>query len=166
VRRIVDAAVAAGCAPVVVVVGETRERIADALRGTLVELVDNVAWQRGMGTSIKRGVEHLREAHPATTSVVLLACDQPFVDGSVVAALITEHETSSKPIVASRYADTLGIPALFDRTMFDALLALHDERGAKPLIEANLEGVAAIEFNAGAIDIDTPADVDALKSND
>ena len=166
VRRIVDAAVAAGCAPVVVVVGETRERIADALRGTLVELVDNAAWQRGMGTSIKRGVEHLREAHPTTASVVLLACDQPFVDGSVVAALITEHETSSKPIVASRYADTLGIPALFDRTMFDALLGLHDERGAKPLIEANLERVAAIEFNAGAIDIDTPADVDALKSND
>jgi molybdenum cofactor cytidylyltransferase len=92
----------------------------------------------------------------------LLACDQPFVDARTISALMTMREDSGKPIVASRYANTLGVPALFDRSCFAALLALPDDSGAKMLIESRGRDVAAIEFEQGAIDIDTPADFERL----
>jgi len=72
------------------------------------------------------------------------------------------REDSGKPIVASRYARTLGVPALFDRTCFEALLALPDESGAKTLIDSRAGDVAEIEFEHGAIDIDTPADLERV----
>ena len=194
VRRIVDAARAARCGPVAVVVGELRDRIAIELRGTAAELVVNDDWQLGMGTSIRRGLEHLMRTQPDLASVIVLACDQPFVDGAVIRALIDERETSGRRIVASLYeapplvmsteAETSlkedagrdssasvgmtkgGVPALFDRVCFSALLSLPDDSGAKRLVEADLTRVAWIAFPEGAIDIDTPADLDRLWSND
>jgi molybdenum cofactor cytidylyltransferase len=193
VRRIVNAASAAGCARIAVVVGATRDRIAAELRGTAAEIVDNDEWQRGLGTSIRRGVEYLVSAQPDLEAVMLLVCDQPFVDRAIIHALIDERDRSGKPIVASSYdaaspnivmsteVETSlkeisgrdsstsvgmtkegGVPALFDRVCFEALLRLPDDSGAKPLIEADLTRVAWIAFPEGAIDIDTPADLARL----
>ena len=162
VRRMVNAASAAGCTHVTVVVGETRDRVAAELRGTAAEIVANEHWQNGLGTSIKRGLAHLVRARPEIENVVLLACDQPFVDRAVVHALIKAGEASGKEIVASSYAGTLGVPALFDRVCFEALLSLPDDTGAKSLLTADESRVARVEFPEGALDIDTPADLDRL----
>jgi molybdenum cofactor cytidylyltransferase len=160
VRRTVNAANAGGCACVVAVLGGRRDRIAAELRDTSVEIVENDAWQRGLGTSIKCGVAHLVRTHLELDSVILLACDQPLVGQEVIRALIKHRGESEKEIIASKYAGTVGIPALFARSCFNALLDLPDASGAKPLIEADLGRVALLEFPAGAIDIDTPADLE------
>jgi molybdenum cofactor cytidylyltransferase len=86
------------------------------------------------------------------------------VEANIVAALIAEQGKTAKPIVASSYANTLGIPALFDRSCFEALLALPDYSGANLLIEACPDDVASVAFEQGAIDIDTPADFQRLAS--
>jgi molybdenum cofactor cytidylyltransferase len=82
-----------------------------------------------------------------------------------VSQLIAALAETGKPIVASSYADTLGVPALFDRSCFDDLLALPDDSGAKSLIAARPNDIAAIPFEKGAIDIDTPEDWKRLKEN-
>ena len=202
VRRIVHAASAAGCGPLVVVVGELRDRIATELEDTAAEMVENNEWQRGLGSSIKRGLEHLMRTQPNVESVIVLVCDQPCVDRAVIRALIDERERSGKPIVASSYerprppsvmsteVETSlkedaerdsstsvgmtgtagmtkgGVPALFHRDCFNALLSLPDDSGAKRLIDADPTRVAWIAFPEGAFDIDTPADVERLRSND
>ena len=158
VRRAARSAIGAGCARVSVVTGEARERIENELRGTSAVIVENPEWQRGLGTSIRCGLRQLVSAHPELDAVVLLACDQPFVDANVIQSLIAQREKSRKPIVACSYAGTLGVPALFDRAFFEALLALADDSGAKALIEAHPANVAQIGFEKGAIDIDTPGD--------
>jgi CTP:molybdopterin cytidylyltransferase MocA len=94
----------------------------------------------------------------------VLASDQPFVDAQTISALTAMWTDSGKPIVASRYANTLGIPALFDRSCFEELLELPDDSGAKALIGSRPDDVASIEFEQGAIDIDTPADFERLTS--
>jgi molybdenum cofactor cytidylyltransferase len=81
----------------------------------------------------------------------------------IISNLIAAHEKSGKPIVASSYSGTLGIPAFFDRSCFETLLALPDNSGAKALITARPDDVAAVLFEAGAIDIDTPADFEQLR---
>jgi molybdenum cofactor cytidylyltransferase len=90
---------------------------------------------------------------------VLLACDQPKLDASIVRALIRTHEETGRPIVGSRYAETLGIPTLFSRDCFEELLRLPDDRGAKGLIAMDPNRVAQIEFGNGEVDIDTPKDL-------
>jgi molybdenum cofactor cytidylyltransferase len=159
VRRAVRVATEAGCSPVVVVVGESGPAIREELRETSVVVVENPKWQRGLGTSIRTGVDYLTDS---TDAVVLLTCDQPLLDSTIVADLVAQHERTGKPIVASRYANTLGVPALFDRSCFDDLLALPDESGAKSLIAARPNDIASIAFEDGAIDIDTREDFQRL----
>jgi molybdenum cofactor cytidylyltransferase len=179
VGRAVRAAAEAGCEPILVVVGENSEAIKLALdiRESRISsfsglervprppppprpaIIENGEWRRGVGTSIRRGLEQLPNNVEA---VVLLACDQPYLDASIVSQLIAAQIETGKPIVASSYADTLGVPALFDRSCFDDLLALPDDSGAKSLMAARPNDIAAIPFEKGAIDIDTPADFQRL----
>jgi molybdenum cofactor cytidylyltransferase len=161
VRRVVRSAIEAGSVNVIVVAGEARDRIETELCGTPAVIVENADWQRGLGTSIRCGLFYLRSLQPESDAVVLLVCDQPFVDASVIQSLITEWENSRKPIVACRYAGTLGVPALFDRSCFEEILSLPDETGAKALLQARSADVAQIEFVKGAIDIDTRADFES-----
>ena len=159
VRRAFRAAAEAGCNPVVVVVGENSEAIRAELKSTSAVVVENPQWQRGLGTSIRRGLETIADRVDAAA---LLTCDQPLVDAKVIISLLSTRETTGKPIVASRYAGTLGVPALFGRSCFQSLLALPDNSGAKSLIEERAPEVASIEFEEGTVDIDTPEDFKRL----
>jgi molybdenum cofactor cytidylyltransferase len=161
--RAIEAATTAGCFPVVVVLGAHVEKIVSESCAAGVEVITNENWRRGIGTSIRSGMRHLIDSQPSLEAAVLLACDQPRVNAGTIAALMAKWDNSNKPIVASRYANTLGIPALFDRSCFESLTALPDDSGAKALIESNRNGVAEIEFSDGAIDIDTPADLKRLR---
>ena len=67
-------------------------------------------------------------------------------------------------MVASTYAGTLGVPALFHRSVFDSILKIDDEHGAKKVIESNESLIETVDFPGGAIDIDTPEDLVRLKS--
>jgi len=164
VRRAVRGASEAAITCVAVVVGASGAAIKNELRDTSAAIVPNPDWQRGLGTSIRCGLRYLLAAVSDLDAVVIVACDQPFVESGTIAALIAEQEKSGKPMVASRYAKTLGIPALFDRSCFAELLALPDDSGAKVLIESRAGDVAEISFEQGAIDIDTPADFEYLTS--
>jgi molybdenum cofactor cytidylyltransferase len=157
-RRAVRNAIEAGCARVAVVAGDLRARIETELRETPAVILENPEWQRGLGTSIRCGLLHLRSLRPEPDAAVLLACDQPFVDASVIKSLVTEWENSRKSMVACSYAGTLGIPALFDRSRFEEIVSLPDDSGAKALLQSRAADVAQIDFEKGAIDIDTPGD--------
>ena len=154
----------ANLALVAVVAGEEVHAIEEELRDSSAIVVPNPAWERGLGTSIRCGLERLRVLDPELEAIVIIACDQPFVEADTIAALLAEREKSGKAIVASSYANTLGIPALFDRSCFEALLALPDDSGAKALVESRRDDVAQIKFEQGAIDIDTPADFERLRN--
>jgi molybdenum cofactor cytidylyltransferase len=181
VRRMVDAASHAGCRPILVVVGnskripqvhaprslrgETKQHemeLADAISCELKEtgatIVANPNWKFGIGTSIRAGVQHLMDTAPGVEATVLLTCDQPYVDRTVIDGLITLRQKTRKPIVAASYAGTLGVPALFDRSRLPQLLNLDDSVGAKSIILSNRDRVAEFPFPEGEIDIDTVED--------
>jgi molybdenum cofactor cytidylyltransferase len=95
-------------------------------------------------------------------AVLLLVCDQPFVDARVIKELIALREKTGKPIVASSYGETLGVPALFGHCCFHELLAIDDTSGAKAVILRNRERVIEVRFPEGKIDIDTAEDYKRL----
>jgi molybdenum cofactor cytidylyltransferase len=154
VRRVVEAAIKAGCSPIAVVLGEKRREIAAALRGLSVVIVPNESWQRGIGSSIRAGVKALKTCD----ALVILVCDQPHVTADLIRALMHRHEETNRPIIASAYLRTLGVPALFARDCFEKLLSLGDKQGAKSIILTQPDDVARVAFPNGAIDIDTPDD--------
>jgi len=173
----VDAAIEAGCRPVLVVLGNNKrtapgsaraaareheielvEAISSELNKTGAMIVANPNWKGGIGTSIRAGVQHLIEIAPGVEATVLLACDQPLVDRAVIDGLITLHHETRKTIVAASYAGTLGVPALFDRNRLPDLLGLDDSAGAKSIIFSNRDQVAQLAFPQGEIDIDTAED--------
>jgi molybdenum cofactor cytidylyltransferase len=162
VRRMAIAALEAGCAPVVVVVGNRSEQVASALEDLPLTIVPNDLWEYGIGGSICAGIEALREGHAA----VLLACDQPSVDREVIVRLIAVHNQTGLPIVASAYDGTLGIPALFAHQFYPALTSLLGDQGAKSIIARHRDQVAAVPFAAGAIDIDVPDDLRHLEPDE
>jgi molybdenum cofactor cytidylyltransferase len=158
VRHIVAATVEAGCAPVVVVVGEDAAQITLELNGLAASIAMHPQWSIGLGSSIGVGVKHVIDSAAEPDAAILLACDQPFVSAATLRQLIQLRLTSGKPIVASAYAATLGIPALFDRSCFPDLLQLKGDSGAKGIILSRQHDVAPFYFPAAAIDIDTAAD--------
>lgn len=164
VRRIVDIAGEAGCSPTVVVIGSDKDKVARELEQTSAVVIENANWNDGMGTSIRCGVQRLIDIAPKVEAMVLLVCDQPFVDSDIIQQLITLAQKTKKAIVASRYAETLGVPALFNRSCAEELLSLDDANGAKPIILSNPDRVSEFSFPEGRIDIDTAADHESLRS--
>ncbi len=154
VRTIIDATREAGCSPVVAVIGSDGEKIHRELGHANVIEIRNTNWQRGIGSSIRGGVQALTDHAPDVEAILLLVCDQPAVNGHFIGRLIALREATNKDIVASGYADTVGVPALFNRSLFKELLSLGDEGGAKSIILRNPERVARLAFPEGATDID------------
>jgi molybdenum cofactor cytidylyltransferase len=162
IRRIVDAACEAGCSPVVVVIGSEDGKLQRELDGTGAVTAQNKQWQRGIGSSIRCGIEGLMRISPDVEASVLVVCDQPAVDAHVIQRLIALRETTGKSIVASSYADTLGVPALFTCSVFGELLSLGDTAGAKSIVLRDPERVASFPFPEGQTDIDTWEDWEKL----
>jgi molybdenum cofactor cytidylyltransferase len=86
---------------------------------------------------------------PDLDAAVPVTCDQPFVNAAVFTQLMQLRLVTGKPIIASVYATTLGIPALFDRSCFPDLLRLNGDSGAKGIILARPHDVASFDFPAG-----------------
>jgi len=152
-RRICRTALTA-CKPVRVVLGSGAEAMAATLAGLPVETVLNEAWEEGMGTSIRAGVQAL----PAAASgVLLLLCDQPEVDAALLAELGRRHRAESDAVIACAYGGVQGTPALFPARCFPALEALGGDQGARGLLRGAT--VVAVPFPGGVKDVDRPEDL-------
>lgn len=158
IRRAVRVALEAGCSPVVVVCGAAREGVEAELGGLAAAVCYHAGWQRGMGSSVRAGMAHTLSLAPKLEALMLMVCDQPFVTAEVLRELIAARERSGKRAAACGYADTVGVPALFDSTLFPLLAAVPDTHGARRVLSALADEVARVPFPRGEIDIDTPAD--------
>jgi molybdenum cofactor cytidylyltransferase len=127
-------------------------------------IIDNSMWLTGMASSVKMGMAAVWMNNKNVDAVLLLVCDQPFLTVEVLNRIIDQYQAQSPKIVACQYAGQVGVPALFDRTMFDALLTLTGDKGAKPVLMSHLEDTHLVDFEDGIIDLDTIADYERLRA--
>jgi molybdenum cofactor cytidylyltransferase len=160
--RMVEAALASEAWPVIVVLGANAEQIRPILARLPVLAVDNAAWAEGMASSIRTGIATLQQFSRAIDAALLALCDQPAFSADVIARLVAEHQRSRRGIVAARYGNRQGAPALFAHEHFAALAALTGEEGARSLLSGDPSQVAAVDLPELAFDLDTPADLAAL----
>jgi len=162
VRRAAQTAVEAGCGPVAVVVGAAAAQIRPELAGLDVRVVENRQAAKGLSTSIRAGLDAVCET-VEPDAVLFMTCDQPLLTGEILGKIVAAFATAIRPqAVACEYAGTVGVPALFDRSLFGELRALEGDQGAKRILQRHLERCARIPFEPGSLDIDTPEDAGKL----
>lgn len=161
--RSINAAIHSGTQKIVVVLGANEKAHRDLIADQTVEIVFNDRWETGMGSSIKAGLLALLELDSSLEGIVVLVCDQPLLTADHIRQLIAKHAETSKPIVASGYADTSGVPVFFHKAYFGQLMELKDGQGAKKVIQENSGDVTLQPFPQGEIDLDTPEDYDRFQ---
>jgi molybdenum cofactor cytidylyltransferase len=165
-RRAALAALGAGCRPVIVVTGAHSELSRRELDGLDVREVLNTHWETGMASSIRAGVEGLVSADADVDAAVLLLCDQPHVTADVISSLLAAHRATGRPVVASTYGGSVGVPALFSRALFAELARLEGVAGAKEVIKRFASEAHFLPFRGGEVDVDTPDDFSRLTAKD
>lgn len=163
IQKSVDEAKKSQANCLVVVLGANADLIQTGFDSSSTPFIVNPDWQQGMSSSMQVGLRFLMEREKIE-QVILMLSDQPFVDTSFLNQLIKAKATSGKGIVAAAYSDTLGVPALFDRSYFEELLQLTGSEGAKRVIVNHQAAVHAIDFPLGAVDLDTEEDVSQFLS--
>jgi molybdenum cofactor cytidylyltransferase len=156
IRHAAETAIAAGFDPVMVVLGSQVEPIRAALDGLDVVIVENTEWEEGIGSSIRAGISGAEIM--GCDGAILALADQPRVTPEILKRLVEEHEETGRPIIASEYADTVGVPAFFSREYFPKLKGLLPTEGCKAVILANLDQSIRISCPEAETDIDTPGD--------
>ena len=154
-RRAAETLLAAGCRPVVVVLGGSVERLTPELAGLDVSTVVNAGWERGMGSSLRVALAALSPG-PEIEAVLLTLCDQPLIKPETLECLLAAwRDAPGRSIAAAEYDGTLGVPAIFGREHFTELATLPDAAGAKPILQRHAAQVVAVSMPEATIDIDT-----------
>jgi molybdenum cofactor cytidylyltransferase len=156
VRLAAETACLCNCAPVIAVLGAREREIRVVLQDLPLEIVVNESWFEGMGTSIKTGLHALGSR--AVCGVILALADQPFITAEFLHGLAEQHARTEKPIVASRYSGTIGVPAFLSRELFPKLHALEPHQGCKSILLDCSHEAVLMDCPEAAIDIDSPAD--------
>lgn len=159
VHRAARRALAAGLAPVVVVLGHESDRVRAALAGLPVECAVNPEFTGPTSKSMHAGLGRLG---PDVDAVVVMLGDMVFVTETMLAGLRAAARDSGAALVVSRYGDVTAPPLLFRRTLFGELLAWMGEGCGKAVVEAHRHEAVYVERPAAVLtDLDTPQDFEA-----
>ena len=144
--------------PVILVLGANKKLIEDHTDTKGVIVIENDNWKSGIASSITVALSALYNTFPDTDYIILMVCDQPFADSTILNKLLLKQKETGKSIVACKYEGTKGTPALFHRSLFHELAALKGDSGAKVILTKYENESAYVSFEAGGIDIDTVED--------
>lgn len=149
---------AAGLDPVVVVLGAAADRVRAEADLDGVEVVDNPAWESGMGSSLRTGLAALTDRAPA--AIVALA-DQPGIGVTAVRRLVGAWAAGARVAVAT-YGGERRNPVLLHAAVWDAVAsAATGDEGARPFLRAHPELVVPVGCDGTGYpdDVDTPEDL-------
>jgi molybdenum cofactor cytidylyltransferase len=162
VRRAVRAAVGAGVAQIVVVLGHEEPRLRAELEGLPCTPVMNPDHAEGAGTSVRTGVRHVAAG---TDAIVVVLADMPFVTAEMIATLVRRYRETGAPLVASHYGEVQAPPTLYDRALFEELLQIPGERCAKQVVRRHESEAVVVAWPESALrDIDVPADYEGARA--
>jgi len=157
-QHTIDIAFESEIGPIIVVLGSGIEQISAKLKTNSLTIIKNPNWESGMASSVVCGLNAMNNLYPDTEAVILMVCDQPFVNAKLLKDLIKKQKESGSSIVASSYENIYGTPALFHKEHFSELSLLNGDSGARSLIKKYAESINTIPFDQGSIDIDTIED--------
>jgi molybdenum cofactor cytidylyltransferase len=160
VRHVLDTAIEAGLDPIVAVTrGDER---APGLDLHPARVVVNPHPDDGLSGSVRLGLAAL-DADPGIDRAVILLGDQPRIRASTIRALV-EASTAEQPLTVARYSeDGAPNPIVAHREAWRLADDLAGDRGFGPILERHPELVRHVPVEGINPDVDTPADLLALR---
>lgn len=155
VRHVVEAALKSAASDIVVVTGNGRDQVREALQGLPVIFCDNYDYSKGLSTSLISGLNSLPE--DCDGALVLLG-DMPAVDAHLLDRLIAAFAPAEgRAVIVPVHDGRRGNPVLWARQFFPEIRMLSGDAGARALLAPHAALVCEIEAGSDAplTDIDT-----------
>lgn len=162
-QHTISEAVNSVCNPIVLVLGANLNLIMPQVLGNPIHIVENKEWEEGMASSLRTGLEKMLFLNKNIRAVIILLCDQPFINSEQINKLVEARQITHRTIIISEYEHAEGVPVLFNREHFNELRNLKGKEGAKKLLKLHKNCIYKIPFPQGIIDIDTPEDYEKMK---
>ncbi|QSB17357.1 nucleotidyltransferase family protein [Natronosporangium hydrolyticum] len=160
VERALRTMQAAGCAPLVVVLGAAADQVQAEAELSDATVVVNKAWSTGMASSLRVGLQTVADA--GAESVILVPVDMPGITPEAVQ--LVGAEPSAEALVCGTYEGRRSYPVLLGRAHFAGVETLASaDVGVRPYLlarAAQLVDVACDQVATGE-DIDTPDEASA-----
>lgn len=143
---------------IVVVLGSEAKAVRARADLSGADVVVAPDWEEGIAASLRAGVDALTDADAA----VITLADQPLVTPQAIAAVLDRLDGPA-PAVRATYGGVPGHPVAIKRELFADVARLRGDHGARDLLE--MHGVVGVECGhlARNDDVDTPADLEALR---
>jgi xanthine/CO dehydrogenase XdhC/CoxF family maturation factor/CTP:molybdopterin cytidylyltransferase MocA len=139
-----------------IVLGNRANKIQREVDSVGGETIHNKNWKNGISSSLRAGVDALPKD---CTGVMIVFCDQALITHEHLMGLIELWNKDQSKIIASTYADTTGVPAIFPNKYFSEILSLRGDNGAKSIIEKYSSEVSTVDLPEAECDIDTQTDL-------
>jgi molybdenum cofactor cytidylyltransferase len=164
---VLNAALESELNQVVLVLGHDHQNILQALETRTtqerLQVVINHRYLEGQSRSLQAGLLKIRQTFPA---VMFLLGDQPMLDSNTIDHILDRFRYSQKDICVPICKGKRGNPTIFNRALYDQLMAIEGDIGARDIIRANPERVLYIELDDPLcfFDIDSQKDFENLQS--
>lgn len=138
----------------VVVLGSRNKGMKNLLQGRKVKVVVNPYSNRGMSTSIRRGIQAI---HPSCRGILIGLGDQPFLKTRTINVLIHAFDQGKGRIIIPSFRGRRGHPVIFHRRYKKELLNLEGDVGGRSVIEWHPEDVRVVPVRSIGVvrDVDT-----------
>ena len=135
-----------------VVVGHEKSKIINLINSPNIKIVNNIDYQKGIGTSISCAMRHLEDY---IQGVMIIPADMPFISKVDLRNLENKFiELNSTKVVFPKHESNLGNPVILPKSYFDILKNLSADEGAR----SKIKNKDYVTVNAGigtTLDIDT-----------
>lgn len=161
IDRICKSVEAADFNPILVVIGFEKNSVRFALKDRNVEFIHNEEWQRGMSTSIKKGISSL--PRDVSGSLIVLG-DMPFISTLTFLRLKSVFEEyNGKKIIYPTYHSHQANPVLFPKKYFDEILSISGDRGCKSILERHKKDSITFPVTSDEVILDCDTKEDYLR---
>jgi molybdenum cofactor cytidylyltransferase len=161
-QHAIDTALHAEIKNIIVILGAEKDNILKQLNTVGITTIYNDQWQEGMASSIRKGISSSLSLFSETDGIMFMVCDQPFVNAELLKSILNIQKMNGNPIVACRYGEVTGTPALFHKSLFTELMDLKGDTGARKILANHRGNLGLVNFEDGSADIDTLADYENL----
>jgi len=133
-----------------------------------VEIVENPDAQLGLSTSIRAGLERIVNEDGNSRAMMLLPADMPNIDTKLINDVLRAFRDSAAPICAPFENDRFGHPVIFHPVTFSEIQKISGDIGCRDILRQNpdLVKTATPSKSETQADIDTPADLERIDSNE
>lgn len=163
VRRAARLVLGLGPERLLVVCGHEAERVEAQLEDLKLDTIRNPNWSQGMGASIVCGARAMPEG---SEGILVMVCDQWRLDAGEVARLVQFWRADPSRICVANWQESgalvSGPPVMFPGRLLRVLRGLSPQRGARQVIDGNVDLVEYVEVPSAACDLDRPEDLERM----